>query len=65
MTRNTAEPSIEEMLADPIVRALMTADRVRADELKGLLRSIAKRLRASASETIEETARTRACEWEL
>ena len=47
MRWNTPEPSIEEMLADPIVRALMTADGVRADELEALLRSIAKRLRAS------------------
>jgi hypothetical protein len=42
-----SDPSIEEMLAEPIVRALMTADGVRADELEALLRSIAKRLRAS------------------
>lgn len=59
------ESSIEEILADPIVRALMTADGVRVEELEALLRSIAKRLRASASETIEETARTRSREWAL
>jgi hypothetical protein len=46
MTWNAPEPSIEE-LADPIVRALMTADGVWADELQALLRSIATRLRAS------------------
>lgn len=40
------EPSIDEMLAEPIVRALMTADGVRAGKLKTLLRSVAKRLRA-------------------
>jgi hypothetical protein len=44
------EPSVEEMLAEPIVRALMTADGVRTDELTALLRSIAKRLQAGASE---------------
>jgi hypothetical protein len=48
MRCNTTEPSIEEMLADPIVRALMTADGVRAEELEALLHSIAKRLRAGA-----------------
>ena len=47
MRWNTPEPSIEEMLADPIVRALMTADGVRASELMALLRAIAKRFRAS------------------
>jgi hypothetical protein len=48
MTRNIPEPSIDELLADPIVRALMAADGVRASELEALLRSVAKRLRASA-----------------
>jgi hypothetical protein len=52
MRCDTAEPSIEEILADPIVRALMTADGVRADELEALLRSIAKRLQAGASESL-------------
>jgi hypothetical protein len=56
------EPTIEEMLAEPIVRALMAADGVRASETEALLRLVAKRLRASASETIEETTRTRASE---
>jgi hypothetical protein len=52
MRWNTPEPSIKEMLADPIVRALMTADGVRADELEALLRSIAKRLQVGASEPL-------------
>jgi len=52
MRWNTPEPSIEEMLADPIVRALMTADGVRADELEALLRSIAKRLQTAACEPL-------------
>ena len=55
MRWNTPEPSIEEMLADPIVRALMTADGVRADELEALLRSIAKRLQAGAPNTPEDS----------
>jgi hypothetical protein len=50
MRWDTPEPSIAEMLADPIVRALMTADGVLADELEELLRSIAKRLRASTKD---------------
>ena len=36
------EPSIKEMLADPMVRALMTADGVQADELKALLHTVAR-----------------------
>ena len=39
-----SEPSIEEMLSDPIVQALMSADGVQADELEALLCSVAKRL---------------------
>ena len=35
------EPSISEMLADPVVRALMRADGVHADELRALLCSVA------------------------
>jgi hypothetical protein len=35
------ELSIKEMLADPVVRALMSADGVQADELEALLRSVA------------------------
>jgi hypothetical protein len=44
-----AEPSIEEMLGEPIVRALMAADGVRVNELEALFRSVAERLRASRS----------------
>jgi hypothetical protein len=43
------EPSIKEMLADPIVRALMSGDGVRADELEALFRSVANRLQACPS----------------
>jgi hypothetical protein len=44
-----AEPSIEEMLGEPIVCALMAADGVRVNELEALFRSVAERLRASRS----------------
>jgi hypothetical protein len=43
------EASITEMLADPVVRAVMTADGIRTGELKALLRSAAKCLRARRS----------------
>ena len=38
------ELSIGEMLADPIVRAVMSADGVAADELELMLQSIAERV---------------------
>ena len=41
----TREVSLGEMLADPIVRALMAADGVTADELEALLRSAFKEAR--------------------
>lgn len=44
MIAQCRELSIDEMLADPIVRALMAADGVVADELELLLRSVAKRI---------------------
>ena len=47
--RNAEEPSLEEMLADPIVRAIMAADGIRAGELETLVRSAAKRLRATGA----------------
>jgi hypothetical protein len=40
------ELSIKEMLADPVVHALMSADGVDADELEVLLCSVANLLRA-------------------
>ena len=39
-----SEPSIKEILSDPIVRALMSADGIHADKLEGQLCSVAKRL---------------------
>ena len=35
------EPTLSEMLADPIVQALMQADGVEASELEATLRSVA------------------------
>ena len=34
------EASVDEMVADPIVRALMAADRVDPNQLKRLMRSV-------------------------
>ena len=42
------ELSINEMLSDPIVRAMMASDRVNLGELQHLLRSIAEHLRMRA-----------------
>ena len=41
------EPTLEEILSDPIVEALMQADDVDADELDTMLGEIAGRLRAA------------------
>jgi hypothetical protein len=49
------EASINEMLADPVVRAVMTADGIRAGELKALLRSAAKCLRARSSNPLSSS----------
>jgi GTP cyclohydrolase III len=40
-----SEPSVDEMLNDPIVRAVMASDGVDLGELQRLLRSIAENLR--------------------
>jgi hypothetical protein len=48
----TREPSISELLSEPIVRAVMAADGIRAGELKALLRSAAKRLAARGSDPL-------------
>jgi hypothetical protein len=37
-----SEPTIPEMLSDPIVRALMAADRVAPEELQASLKKIAR-----------------------
>jgi hypothetical protein len=38
------EPSLEEMLSDPIVRAMMDADGVDPHELKAMLREVGRNL---------------------
>ena len=43
------DPSIEEMLIDPITRAVMAADGVDADELKSWLRVMATFIRSRSS----------------
>jgi hypothetical protein len=43
-----AEPSIDDLLSDPLVRVFMAADSVDPEELRALLRSIAERLQAGA-----------------
>jgi hypothetical protein len=47
------EPSVKEMLSDPIVHAVMRADGVHADELEALLSSVAKRIRERSRNTSE------------
>jgi hypothetical protein len=51
------EPSINEMLSDPIVRALMGVDGVHADELAALLCSVAKRLERAVQSRYDIHAR--------
>jgi hypothetical protein len=43
------EPSLESMLADPIVHALMAADGVNSDEVKALLRLTQQSIASRAS----------------
>jgi hypothetical protein len=43
------EPTIPEMLADPIVKAVMAADTVDADMLRAQLRNVARDLTNSGS----------------
>jgi hypothetical protein len=47
-----AEPSIDDLLSDPLVRAFMAADSVDPEELRALLRSIAERLQARGRDGI-------------
>ena len=46
----SSEISIDEMLTDFIVRALMVADSVNPEELQALLRSVARHLRSRPTE---------------
>jgi hypothetical protein len=41
------EPTLEDMLSDPIIRAVMDADRVDPHELKAMLKDIGRALRAA------------------
>jgi hypothetical protein len=41
------EPTLEEILSDSIVRAVMDTDRVNPHELKAMLRRVAQRLRTA------------------
>ena len=59
--RNAQEPSIEEMLADPIVRAIMIADGIRAGELEALLRLAAQRLRGTDAKEQGEARAIESC----
>jgi hypothetical protein len=43
------EPTLEEMLSDPIVAAVMQADAVDVDDLDAMLGRIARTLRTAAS----------------
>ena len=45
MSCRCREATLEEILSDPIVRALMAADGVDHDELEAMLRRVALRLR--------------------
>lgn len=47
------EPSVKEMLSDPIVHAVMRADSVHANELEALLCSVANRLREESRSQLE------------
>jgi hypothetical protein len=43
------EPTLEQMLCDPIVRALMDADGVDPHELEAMLKEVGRTLRAARS----------------
>ena len=41
------EPTLEDMLSDPIIRAVMDADRVDLHELKAMLKDVSRALGAA------------------
>ena len=45
MMRCPAEPTIRDLLSDPLIRSVMKADRVDPGALEGLLYSLAPRVR--------------------
>jgi hypothetical protein len=57
MTKFHDEPTLDELLGDPITQAIMRADRVDPAELEAMLRSLARavagRSRASATSLVE------------
>jgi len=55
--RALVEPSVSEMLSDPIVQALMRADGVQACDLKALLCSVAKRIRDGSRSKVRKECR--------
>jgi hypothetical protein len=63
MTMSRDELTIEELLGDPVTRAVMAADRVDPSELETMLRSMALRFLALRSMTPAiERAADRRCE---
>jgi hypothetical protein len=50
MSWSQCEPTLEEILSDPIVAAVMEADAVDTDELDALLQRVANGLRQAQSE---------------
>jgi hypothetical protein len=52
-----SEPSVDDMLNDPIVRALMASDGVDLGELQRLLQSIAENLRVRRVEDPQKKER--------
>ena len=44
MNSRQGEPTLEEMLSDPIVRAVMEADRIDPHELAATLREVGRKL---------------------
>ena len=48
MRMTSLEPTIDEMLADPIVRLLMDHDGVGEEDLRRLIKSVGRRLMESA-----------------
>ena len=43
------EPTLEELLGDPITRLLFTPDRVKEEDMRALVDAVRQKLRAKAS----------------
>lgn len=61
MTRCNWEPTLEEILSDPIVEAVMLADDVDPDELDAMFDEIAHRLKAADGDTRALTGTAERC----